>query len=379
MLQQASFTTVEDYLAEPDVHEMEYQPMSGLLISAIYMIALTMAHGINVYLLFWLGTHWTVNLAIHIILSVIAGFAVLILKKMAFDTRFAMLAFVTSTAMSVMGAVGSFISLLQSVVYVRFRSSFEEWYQTIFPRGSYTNPEFIAEQIELKRDENPFNYSVMSFLEIIEIGSESQKREALTKMTTSFDPKFAPAFKRALVDDSSAIRVQAATSITRIENNFHERLLQIDDLHRQHPQNPVILKALAEHYDAYAFTGLLDVEREKVNREKAYDHYQGYLNLREDDRDVRAKIGRLLIRMKRHKEAANWLKRCLNEGYNNQVIKLWYIESLYHIGDYENLRKAATSYQVNLSDKNDPTSELSESIYLWSQAGAADQQTGGIV
>ena len=45
--------------------------------------------------------------------------------------------------------------------------------------------------------------------DVIALGTESQKRRALTRMTDQFDPSFSPAIN-ALQDDSNAIRVQAA-------------------------------------------------------------------------------------------------------------------------------------------------------------------------
>ncbi|MDG1287150.1 MAG: hypothetical protein P8P30_06240 [Rickettsiales bacterium] len=374
MMHNDSTLTVDDYLDGADVHEEHYQPITGAPLAMIFCILLAIGHGFNIYLLFWQGTTPLMNLVIHIILVAIAGFLVSLMGRADLDTRFARLAFVSTSVMSVLGAVGTLLALVQSIFYLRFRSSFEEWYQAIFPTRNLSNSEFIAEEIELGRDEHPIDYAVMSFMDVIEIGNEKQKRDALSKMTASFHPTFAKSFKRALMDDSSAIRVQAATAIARIENRFHERLLKIESLHREQPKNQVILKALADHYDDYAYTGLLDEGREMINREKAYGLYMDYLNMRPEDGSVRPKVGRLLIRMNRHEDAAKWFKRCLDEGYGTDSIKMWYIESLYHIGDFEGLRRAATSYQVDLNHYQETQPEIADSIYLWSQAGLSEKQ-----
>ena len=163
------------------------------------------------------------------------------MSRAGLDTRFARLAFVATAVMSVVGSIGTLFTLILSVFYLRFRTSFEEWYQSIFPRPELSGPEQIAEEIEIGRDEHPVDYTVMSFMDVMEIGSEQQKRDALSKMTASFSPVFSKSFKRALSDDSSAIRVQAATAITRIENKFHDRLLKIENLYRDHPNNTVCL------------------------------------------------------------------------------------------------------------------------------------------
>ncbi len=375
MTRNESMLTVDDYLEGADIHEDSYQPITGAPLAAIFCVLLTIGHGFNIYLLFWAGIAPILSLIIHIILVVISAFLVGVMSRAGLDTRFARLAFITTAVMSIVGAVGTLFSLVQSIFYLRFRTGFDEWYQAIFPQSTLSGSEKIAEEIEVGRDESPIDYTVMSFMDVMEIGSEQQKRDALSKMTASFNPVFSKSFKRALADDSSAIRVQAATAITRIENKFHGRLLKIENLYREHPNNAVILKALADHYDSYAYTGLLDEGREMVNREKAYSHFMEYLNLRPEDPSVRPKIGRLLIRMKRHEEAAKWFKRCLDEGYGSDTIKMWYIESLYHIGDFDGLRKAASGYQVDLTTYQETQPEIADSIYLWAQAGLSDKQS----
>lgn len=374
-MQIGSTLTVDDYLQEPDVHEVYNQPVTGSFLVFVFMAILTVAHAFNLYLLFWIGTYWLVNLVIHLILVGISYVLVVLMEKSELDQRFARLGFITSSVLSVVGTLGTVLALLQSLFYLRFRSSFDEWYKTIFPRGSYDKAEWVAEELELGRDENPKNYSVIPFMDVMEVGSEAQKRNALSKMTASFHPRFSPAFKRALLDESSSIRIQAATAITRIENNFHERLLKIDRLHKEMPRNAVVLKALAEHYDDYAFTSLLDEGREKENRERAYQHYTQYLDLRPDDTTVHPRIGRLLIRMGRDDEAIRWIKRCLDEGYTSDTMKLWYIEVLFRTGQYELLRQAASNYQLNApAFAQDMQQEIADSIYLWTQAGLSEKQ-----
>ncbi len=366
--------TVDDYLRDADVHETQYQPITGAPLSFIFSLLLALGHALNIYLLFWVGTSPILNLIIHVVLVAIAGILVNVLAASGFDTRFARLAFVTTAVLGVVGAVGTLLSLALGIFHLRYRTSFEEWYDSIFPHRSASHSELVAERIELGEDEQPLSYTVMSFIDVLQVGNEQQKREALSKMTASFHPVFAPAFKRGLADDSSAIRVQAATSIARIENRFHTRLLQIEKLYREQPTNPVIVKALASHYDDYAFTGLLDEGREMVNREKAYNLFLEYLNLRSDDASVRPKIGRLLLRMDRNQDAAKWFKRCLDEGFGTDNIKMWYIESLYHIGDFPALRQAASSYQVDMSSYRETQPEIADSIYLWAQAGISEKQ-----
>ncbi len=363
-------TTVDEYLLPPDIHQGRYQPLNGLPLVLIFGVVLTFGHALNTYLLLWQETPVILNLLIHLLLVGIAGLLVYLLAKAGLDTRLSMLMFITTSVMGAIGAAGTLLCAIRAAFYIRYRHDFEEWYSSIFPRGVNTLPEDIVEKLELGHDENPLEYSVIPFMDVMEIGNEAQKREALSRMSANFYPRFAPAFKRALVDDHSSIRIQAATAITRIENTFHEKLLRIIQLHRELPKNPIIKKGLAEHYDNYAFTGLLDEDRENINREKAREKYLEYLQMRPDDMDVRLKVGRLLIRAKRYDEAANWFKHSLDEGYATDALKIWYMECLFMTGRYDELRAAASTFRIDLTNYKDIQPEMVESIHLWAQAGA---------
>lgn len=362
--------TVDDYLTPPDVHQLRYQPLNSLPLVLIFGAILTLGHAFNAYLLLWQNTPILLNIIIHLILVAVAGILVFLTSKAGLDTRLSVLMMIATAATGAIGAAGTLLTAIRCAFYVRFRQNFEEWYNSIFPASYNTLPEDIVEKLELGEDENPLDYSVIPFLDVMEIGNEAQKREALSKMTANFNPRFAAAFKKALTDENSGIRVQAATAVSRIENTFHEKLLKIINAHREFPKNLVIKKGLAEHYDNYAFTGLLDEERERINREKAREKYLEYLQSRPDDMDVRLKVGRLLIRAERYDQAAEWFKHSLDEGYATDAIKVWYMECLFHTRRYEELRAAAASLRVDFNQYKNFQPEMVESLHLWTQAGA---------
>ena len=80
--------------------------------------------------------------------------------------------------MGIFGAMGTLISILMHFWHMRLAQSFSEWFSTIFPRFERELPEKIYDNIMFGRDENPLSYSVIPFSDVMEIGSENQKREA---------------------------------------------------------------------------------------------------------------------------------------------------------------------------------------------------------
>jgi polysaccharide biosynthesis protein PelE len=357
--------TIDDYLAPEDVHNVFYQPMTGLPIVIIFAVILMLAHALNVYLLLWQGTPIALNIILHLVLVGVAGILVFLLRKTNTDQRFGMLMFVSSAVTGPVGCAGTLLAALQSMFYVRYRNDFEEWFHSIFPQDSTTLPEEIVENLDLGRDEHTLDYSVIPFMDVFDTGNTEQKRLALSRMTAKFHPRFAPAFEKALHDADSSVRVQAATAISKIENQFHDRLLRIARLYRDNPKNPIIVKALADHYDDYAFTGLLDSEREPINRNKAREHYLEYLGMKPEDTDTRLRLGRLLVRSGRVDEAIDWFRQSLDSGYSNDSIKAWYLETLFKAGRYEQLRKGVRTLNVNLETFKSTHPEMIESLRLW--------------
>src|SRR5690606_10499429 len=100
------------------------------------------------------------------------------------------------------------------------------------------------------------------------------------------------------------------------------------------PRDAVVLLALAEHYDQYAYTGLLDAEREHVNRDMALEYYNRYLEFNSQDVNVRARIGRIYMRNKQYDEAAAWFRKCIDVGYKSESIQQWYMEALFASNRY---------------------------------------------
>ncbi len=333
---------IEAYLAPPDVHEARREYAGASMVLTLLMsVVMTIVQCLNVYLLLWQGMSPLLAFVIHFAALSVTAVIAFVQRQAGGDVRYTMMLLAGSAFMGPFGALGSLLMVVLGLFYGPLSHNFRYWYDSIFPRDESTLPEEIYQALLQGRDENPKEYSVISFLDIMTIGSESQKRHALSKMTSRFHPSFAPAFLKALTDKSNTVRVQAATAISKIENAFHERLLAIESLDDEHPDTAVIKKALAEHYDGYAFTGILDPDRERENREKAHNAYLEYLALKPDDVEARLKVGRLLLRMGKTAEATDWFRKCIGEGYRSQAIQTWLMECLYSSGKYAELRRMA--------------------------------------
>ena len=356
---------IERYLAGPDIHEVRKAGLIGAGLSMFVSLAAVLVHGFNTYLMFWTEMPLIIALLIHFV----AGFAVILfavaLHKVGRDTRFMMLLGVATITTGVFGAVGTLFSVLLHFWHMRLAQTFSEWFITIFPKNQRDPSEEVYDNIMFGRDENPLAYNVMPFLEVLEVGSEAQKREAISRMTEGFSPEFAPAFSRALNDDSNSIRVQAATSIAKIEKQFMDRLMKITEVADRHPDDRQVKLILAEHYDNYAFTGILDSERERINRHRALKTYQEYLEAEPNNINIIVKVGRLLLRDNRAIESAEWFKKNIENGNDSDSLKIWYFEALYASGNYDELRSLSRSFSSVIAGYEDIRPQLVSSIKLW--------------
>lgn len=366
--------SIETYFAGIDIHDEKRVDAGGLgaLLASALMLVL---HGYNAWLYFFAQSVSLVTAFVfHAVLSLIAGLCAWLFLRVERESRFFVLLFISTATIGVFGAAGTLLSVLLHLWYMRYAQPFSSWFISIFPSPHLEESQQIYDDIQVGRDESSKPYSVVPFLDVIWYGNEAQKRMALSKMTSRFHPNFAPAFKKALGDASNSIRIQAATAISKIENQFMARLMKLNQLHSEHPQNPTITLAIAEHYDDYAFTGILDSDRERHNREQALKYYQMYLDLRPTDMMVHMRIGRLLMRNNEPSRAIDWLRQAIDRGHNAPSLMAWYAEALYACGRFSELRQLAREGKWGAQSEG-LTASLSETIAFWNgAAGKPDAQ-----
>lgn len=366
--------TIDAYFEGTDIHD-EQHVGAGCVLALIAAIILTVLHGYNAWLFFFDGSlSFTKAFIFHAILSFAAALLAFVFSGVARENRFFILLFISTITMGIFGAAGTLLAIILHIWFMRFANPFAEWFTSIFPSSHISDTEQVYEDIQVGRDESSKPYSVISFMDVIQHGTEAQKRTALSKMTSRFHPSFAPAFKKALNDSSNNIRIQAATAISKIEDQFMTRLIKLNELHEQNPQNAVITMALAEHYDNYAFTGILDDDRERQNRAQALKYYKEYLDLEPGSSDAYVKIGRLLMRSNEPDEALNWLRQGSERGHQSPAIITWLAEALYACGYFSELRQLAEGSSWKAHAESLHPSVL-ECLHFWSGTTPQTNQT----
>lgn len=360
---------VEDVLAPDDVHDANTvssaTATNGLFI--ILAIIASLLHGFNLYLLLGAGIWPVIFILIHLVISTVCALVTYAQYKAGMDVQHLAILSIVSFVTGIFGSLGALFGFIGTIVFRNRSQHFKEWYESIFPTDQVSDSQHIYDSIMEGLDENPRNYGVMPFVDVMRLGSENQKRRALAKMTSRFNPRFSTAFKVALADPSNTIRVQAATAVAKIEREFMTKLERIEAARAMEPNNANLTMALAKFYDDYAFTGVLDPELEKLNRERAINTYKSYLQQDPNSAEAWIAIGRLLYRNKQWEEAADWFRHAMDRGWKVNNMVLWYFECLFRLGQFRELRRAVLEYGRGILGQEELPKDVREAVSLWLQ------------
>ena len=214
------------------------------------------------------------------------------------DLRLPLLLTLATCFLGPIGSVGTLVAAVATRLYARSATPFEEWYASLFPDVERA---LRLPQAAVSGDSG--HGSVAPFADILSFGQLSQKQELITLIASDFRPEFAHVLRMALNDANNAVRVQAATAIARIEDEFLQRSLRMSAAVLENPLDPSRVWSLATLLDEYANAGIMDRERAAAARDQAAQAYVDYLQLVGNDPAARAGD--------RTPAAAGWrLRRC---------------------------------------------------------------------
>ncbi len=316
----------------------------------------------------WLAGKLTASLALvaHAAVSIFMVLWTALAPDARKDLRLPLLTAISIAALGPLGAVGSLLTLLLARRYIRRALPFDEWYRSLLPDTAEAENSRILSQAAAR--EGAEAEALASFADVLSFGSLSQKQDLIALIGRHFQPAFGAVLKRALSDDHSAIRVQAATAMSRIENSLLERTIELTNQVRANPHDAAALRALAQHYDQSLFCGILDARREEELIEDALAVYRECLAHEPDDLATRLAAGRLLLRSKRFQEAAEAFAPSAHPGSASPQAALWRMESLFQLGRFGEIRQLAHVWAAQPDTSAGYPVEATEAVRLWAEA-----------
>ena len=276
------------------------------------------------------------------------------------DLRLPMLLTVATAFFGPLGAIGTLVAALANRIYMRSATPFEEWYASLFPEVE------AAQRLpQLPAHDATGRHSVAPFADILSFGQLSQKQELLTLIAGDFRPEFAHVLQLALHDANNAIRVQAATAIARIEDDFSQRIQKLSADVQQNPCDSRRVWSLATLLDEYASAGIMDRERVAAARHRAVEAYLDYLQLVGKDSAAAHAIGRLRLGAGDHAGTARWLEQRGETEAVQPDSRLIYMEALFELRRFDELRRYAAAHAADLLRADTLPIEARETAKLW--------------
>lgn len=285
------------------------------------------------------------------------------------DLRLPWLLLGATASLGPLGASGTALCAALYAFFKRRTLGFEAWYAALFPEAKTEEARALFQEIVAGGDDDETaQRSVASFVDVLAFGAFEQKQGMLALIAAYFRPAFAPALKAALAHNEPAIRVQAATAVAQIESRFLRRSVDLDKEMRRRPDDFALIFAAARHFDDYAFTGLLDSDRQDENRKRAQALYGRALTLKPDDAKVELALGRLLVRLGKHADAVAILARAEHAGRLPADGAIWLLECFYTLRDFAALRAVASRIAPILDAAETADTTVRDAARFWATA-----------
>lgn len=289
------------------------------------------------------------------------------------ERAYAML-FVLALTTAFFGLVAPVLIFVMLPLFGHFRvraTPFEEWYNSLFPKARFSPSEKLYESILRKEVPGAGAGGVVSFLDVMAKGHTDQKYAVIAMIARNHRPAFTPVLNAALNDPANEIRVQAATAIARLTDDFLKRIQRLEDLLADDSEDIDIRERLAQAYDDYAYSGLLDADHMHQARSKALELWMSVCRVRPEHDHALFRVGRLLMRMDKWHLATQWWERIFDEERATPVSLVWYLECLFRSGRVAELRTLAVHALPQIEADGSIARRTKKAVRAW----AGDNRT----
>jgi len=321
---------------------------------------------------------------LHFVLVFICMIFLIGAIKSGKDFRLPILLFLFTLISGFIGGIICIVVIILHGIYSKVATNFSEWLSSLFPdEVEFKND--LYDRLQFGWEDFGDKSGVVPFKDVIELGNEGQKRVALAKMTSHFRPEFAESLLVAINDKSNSIRVQAATSISRIDRDFSHAIVEMEkklsSLKNTKKREEIILK-LAKTCDSYSSCGLIDEDRAHDIGEKAIVYYEKFLKYNPKDDDVKFMLGRVYFILGDLNKSKDIIATSLKNKMSGEsgviqpeVIK-FYMKTLFSLNLYGELKEFCESSYHLIDADNVNSLQVFEYLKLWVM-GSPKEVSGG--
>jgi len=280
------------------------------------------------------------------------------------------LAYLLTLFTAVLGPFGTGGILVTAGLYHWYKKSatpFSEWYESLFPDMEHLKIKKIYDKAVDERNFHAADNPVIPFIDVLHYGTVKQKQAMIVLLIKNHHGKFAHVLRKALEDDDGSVRVLAAKGMTKIEQHFLDRNMELEKRFKDNKiTNSEFLKIQVLNDDEYLYSGILDEIRAEEVRLRSLKTCKKYLLLHPDDLDIRFILGRMFLRHGQSDQAVNWFEECIREGFISPKIYAWYFECMYQMGQFKKLRETAALHFEEIQEfKQIFQPDVFEVIRIW--------------
>jgi polysaccharide biosynthesis protein PelE len=306
---------------------------------------------------------------LHLLCLALAVLLVVHSYKKGEDLRFCLLLCLALFAAGPFGVIGFLLFAALYPLLSRYAPPFNKWLTDLFPETPIplTN---VFDRIKAGWDDYKEFHEITPFHDFFRYGTHLQKQAVLDAIIHDFHPLYAPMLKEALDDPSNTVRIQAGAIMKKIDMDFETKLKQLVFEKENRLVSDKFDLKIAQLFDAYAHTGLLEPKRETEIQTNAINYYSEYLKKYPTDKDASLALGRLLFRMNKYQECIAWYEEYKKiEKVIPASASCWLLEALYKLHHYERLSHEAHDLKEEMKPEQFP-SEVLETIETWGAHGS---------
>lgn len=310
------------------------------------------------------------GLAGHVGISVAMLVWALIPKRA--DKRLHATLAIGSSLLFIFGTLGSLLTLVVREYGVRRRLGGAAWHALLFPAQTLSHAERLHQDArrKLHTSGTDIDSEIVPLADIFARGHRDDRLRVLAYLARNFKPQYADALRAALHDPDPAIRAQAAGTTAGLDQQMADELRRLYDKTQAAPADWHARKALADHLDAYARSGLVSKTVAQDYRERALAIYRGLLTQAPANEHVRMCAVRLLLRMRRITDAVGMLDASADRVENLRLWLPWIAEAYYRSGRFADLHALAQRAKREI-DLGDVPLGIKFAIETWADSGHA--------
>jgi len=297
--------------------------------------------------------------------------------KKEFDINLNVMMVILTAFIGVFGAAISFVAITRYAIYSVNSSAFADWLDGLFPEDQTDKSEKLYERIIFGLNDKSGEY-VESYHDLMVYGSVINKQTLIARITRYFRPSLAPVLHMALQDENNIIRVQAAASITKLEDEFFTLYKKLEIEQQESPDSYQANIDFAIACVEYIHSGILGEKRTHDVALKTVKTLAKCIRLTPGDNMPELLLGLLHLHIGNPKKSYYIIKRIIDRGQLiiPELVRV-FITCLFELKKYDELRRFCMDYPT--SELNDiiKDEEINEYVGMWTSCMIKPHWSGG--